>query len=45
MSGDGSFEYAGAPTPEELAAFDLNDFGNAMRLIRLAGGRIKTTEQ
>jgi len=29
-----------APTPEELAGYDFNDFGNAMRLIRLAGGAI-----
>lgn len=30
----------GAPPPERLAAFDLNDFGNAMRLILLAGGEV-----
>ena len=30
----------GAPSPQRLAAFDLNDFGNAMRLILLAGGSI-----
>lgn len=40
MSADGSFAYAGAPSPEELARFDLNDFGNALRLIRLVGGAI-----
>lgn len=28
------------PPPERLAAFDLNDFGNAMRLILLTGGEI-----
>lgn len=31
---------ASGPSPERLAGFDLNDFGNAMRLILLAGGRI-----
>lgn len=31
---------SGGPSPERLAAFDLNDFGNAMRLIMLAGGSI-----
>lgn len=30
----------GGPSPERLAAFDLNDFGNAMRLILLAGGEV-----
>lgn len=40
MSVDGSFGYSGAPSPEELARFDLNDFGNAMRLIRLVGGTV-----
>lgn len=40
MSGDGSIELAGGPSAEELSQYDLNDFGNAMRLIRLAGGRI-----
>lgn len=29
-----------APTPEELAAFELNDYGNAMRFIRMTGGQI-----
>ena len=29
-----------APSAEELSRFALNDFGNAMRLIRLAGGEI-----
>lgn len=28
------------PTPEDLAAFELNDWGNAMRLIRLVGGDV-----
>lgn len=27
-------------SPEELAGFELNDFGNAMRLIRLVGGGV-----
>jgi hypothetical protein len=31
---------AWAPSPEELARFELNDFGNAMRLIRLVGGEV-----
>lgn len=30
----------GAPSPERLAEFPLNDFGNAMRLILLCGGQI-----
>jgi putative DNA primase/helicase len=34
------FAYSAAPSPEELARFDLNDYGNAMRLIRLVGGEI-----
>jgi putative DNA primase/helicase len=38
MSADGSFAFSGAPSPEELAGFPLNDLGNAMRLIRLVGG-------
>lgn len=46
MSADG-YEFSGlggagglsaAPTPEELMWFELNDLGNARRLIRLAGG-------
>lgn len=40
MSADGSFAYGAAPSPEELARFDLNDFGNALRLIRLVGGEV-----
>lgn len=35
------FSFAAAPTPEDLAAWPLNDLGNAMRLILLAGGRIE----
>lgn len=33
--------FPAAPTPDELAAFPLNDLGNAMRLIRLVGGRFE----
>lgn len=40
MSADGGFEFAGATSPEELAKYDLNDYGNAMRLICLVGGQI-----
>ena len=41
MSADGNVQiFGGAPTPEELVGYDLNDFGNAMRLIRLCGGEI-----
>jgi len=40
VSADGSFAFAGTPSPEELARFDQNDFGNAMRLIRLVGGEV-----
>jgi len=29
-----------APTAKELAGYDLSDYGNAMRLIRLAGGAL-----
>ncbi|ESQ82381.1 hypothetical protein AEAC466_17310 [Asticcacaulis sp. AC466] len=29
------------PTAEELAEYDFNDYGNAMRLIRLAGGQVQ----
>jgi putative DNA primase/helicase len=45
MSANGSTPFNGrgrrlprAPSPEELAAFDLNDLGNAMRLVRTVGG-------
>jgi len=34
------YAYTSTPSPEELARFDLNDFGNAMRLIRLVGGEV-----
>jgi putative DNA primase/helicase len=40
MSAGGFSTFAPASSPEELARFDLNDFGNAMRLIRLSGGTI-----
>ena len=33
-------EIGEAPSPEELAKYPLNDLGNALRLIRIAGGRI-----
>lgn len=36
--------FAGAPDAEELAGYDLSDYGNAMRLIRLAGGGINDGE-
>ncbi len=36
--------FSEAPSPEELAAFALNDLGNAMRLIRLASGAIVEAE-
>jgi putative DNA primase/helicase len=45
MSADGSFSFAAAPSPEELARFDLNDLGSAMRLIRVAGGVIEDDGQ
>ncbi|WP_419254462.1 DNA primase family protein [Caulobacter sp. ErkDOM-YI] len=35
-----AFAFDAAPSIEELARFDLNDDGNAMRLIRMTGGRI-----
>lgn len=38
--GDRASFGAGAPTPEELARFELNDYGNAMRFIRRTGGEI-----
>jgi len=40
VSADGAYAFSGAPSPEDLARFDLNDFGNAMRLIRLVGGEV-----
>lgn len=33
-----SFEYAAAPTVEEMSKFDRSDLGNAKRFIRMAGG-------
>lgn len=39
MSADG-FSFSAAPNPTLLAGFDLNDYGNAMRLITMAGGVI-----
>ena len=39
---DGSlYEFADAPSPEELGRYELNDFGNAMRLVRHVGGEIE----
>ncbi|WP_309628749.1 phage/plasmid primase, P4 family [Brevundimonas sp.] len=38
--GDRVKEGGGGPSPGELAAFPLNDIGNAMRLILLAGGAV-----
>jgi len=38
--GDLAAPASGAPSLDELAKFDLNDLGNAMRLIRLVGGAI-----
>lgn len=38
MSGD--FEFATAPSAQELAKFDLNDFGNSRRFIRMIGASI-----
>jgi len=38
MSAAGFSSFSAAPTPEELARYDLNDYGNALRLIRLSGG-------
>jgi putative DNA primase/helicase len=34
------YGFSDAPTAEELAKFDLNDFGNSRRFIRLIGGVI-----
>ena len=39
MSAD-EYEFDDAPTAEELAKFDLNDYGNSRRFIRLIGGVI-----
>jgi putative DNA primase/helicase len=38
--GESGYAYGATPSPEELARFDRNDFGNALRLIRLIGGRV-----
>lgn len=38
--GDLARGVSAAPSPGQLAKFDLNDFGNAMRLILLAGGSV-----
>jgi putative DNA primase/helicase len=35
-----SFAFAGAPAPDELAELPRNDWGNAMRFVRTAGGVI-----
>ena len=40
MSADGGFAYSGTPSAEDLSRFDLNDYGNAMRLILHVGGAI-----
>lgn len=37
---DGFSGFSAGPDAEELAGYDLNDYGNAMRLIRLVGGVI-----
>lgn len=39
MTGD-EYDFDDAPTAEELAKFDLNDYGNSRRFIRLIGGAI-----
>ncbi len=39
MSADG-YAFGSAPSVEELGQFDLNDFGNAMRLCRTVGAEI-----
>lgn len=38
--GDMARQGGGGPSPERMASFERNDFGNAMRLILLAGGEI-----
>ncbi|MCA6227330.1 MAG: hypothetical protein IM653_07805 [Phenylobacterium sp.] len=40
MSPSDQFAFAASPSPEDLAAFELNDYGNAMRLILHAGGLV-----
>src|SRR5579884_777169 len=39
--GEGAREGGGGPGLDELSRFPKNDIGNAMRLILLAGGRIR----
>jgi len=39
MADGTGYEFGDAPGPEELAAFELNDIGNAKRLIRMVGGQ------
>lgn len=39
--GDLAAPLGGGPSPAELAKYEMNDFGNAMRLIRMAGGEIR----
>jgi len=41
--GRGVREGGGGPSPEDLSVFPLNDFGNAMRLIMLAGGSVSNS--
>lgn len=38
LFGDAALEGGGGPSPEDLAAFPMNDLGHGMRLICLAGG-------
>jgi len=40
MADGTAWDFADAPDPAELAKFELNDFGNAMRLARHIGGVI-----
>lgn len=40
MSPLDQFAFAASPAPEDLAAFELNDYGNAKRLITHAGGLV-----
>lgn len=42
MSADGSYAFTGTPSHEQLAKFDLNDLGNAYRLIMMVGGLVDT---
>lgn len=43
--GEGVRRGGGGPSPEDLARFSLNDLGNAMRLILLAGGEVNQDMQ